>query len=186
MSDLAPFVASVLRDKVIADQLEEVRDLRRQLKSARQVAIVDGNTVITESQLGDGYAIDATRWNVEFEEVPLSVSSLQSAQLNVGGVNRATVVGSADEAFADEYDEETMRLEASAYYNPALWITFQVGPVTRSFFEETQHLQAPALFERLIEKSEEQPQMRLYWKSAMFSGGSANVALDDMKLQSRR
>lgn len=184
MSDLAPFVASVLRDKVIADQLDEVRELQRQLKSARQVAIVDGSTVIVESQLGDGYAIDATRWNVEFEEISNPVSALQSAQLNVGGVHRAMVVGSADEAFADEYDEDSMRLEASAYYNPALWITFQVGPVTREFFEETQHMhEAPTLFERLIEKSEEEPQMRLYWKSAMFSGGSANVALDDMKLK---
>ena len=42
-SDLAPFVLAVLRDKVLADQMEEIHQLREKLNVFNRIAITSSN-----------------------------------------------------------------------------------------------------------------------------------------------
>ena len=51
MSDLAPFVAATLRDKVIIDQQEEINRLRKQLRIERTITITGpgGSPIFAEA-----------------------------------------------------------------------------------------------------------------------------------------
>lgn len=188
MSDLAPFVAAVLRDKVILDQLEEMKDLRRQLKRARQVAVisnVEADTIVfAEGQLEDGNAIDPFTWNVEFisKEKPCPVRSLE-AKVRVGGMNHHSIMG-AEDAFITTYNADTMRLDIRAFCEPDLSIEFQLGSVTPTLFEEMRFVPSEDLIGWILEQPQErQSQIQLYWQSIIFSGGSANGALSNMEPQ---
>jgi hypothetical protein len=75
MSDLAPFVASVLYDKVLAEMKQEVDRLSEQITKARVVQIVSASgTVYAEGQFKDG------RREIQIFGLSASQSSLHRAR----------------------------------------------------------------------------------------------------------
>ena len=89
MSDLAPFVAAQLRDKVVTDLLEENKRLRDQLNNAYQVRITsDGGNTLATATLTSGTWRGAYRWDVpcdgdEENHWPISVF-LEKLQIRIG------------------------------------------------------------------------------------------------------
>ena len=179
MSDLAPFVAAVLRDKVIADQLEEVQELRQQLRRARRISIHGASRVLVEAQLEDGFAIDTTRWSVAFPKNSCPLNDLRLAEFQVGGVARAELYRSVSEAFVNEYDAKR-RMEISAYYSPGLWVTFSVGPVEQEFYDGMADVDSEYTIEYVLANLARTPSVQLHWKSVEFTAGSAKGAVSDM------
>lgn len=103
MSDLAPFVASLLRDRVVADMYEENKQLRKQLNYYRQLEVVvdhknadnkHDTVVLAEGQFERGYVDikskynDTPMFNIHFSKTfgcPLRV--LRKAQIRMGGIS---------------------------------------------------------------------------------------------------
>lgn len=96
MSDIAPFVAAALWDKAMADMIEENKQLRQQLRSARDVEITGsgGEPVYARGQLDEDGTFhrhrDPTIWRVKFSEqiAACSLSDLKDIQVWVGGTIR--------------------------------------------------------------------------------------------------
>lgn len=179
MSDLAPFVAAVLRDKVVVDQIEELQELKQQLSRARRVTIHGSSGILAEAQFESGYFIDPTKWNVDFLENSCAINNLRSSVIKVGGLVHADLFSSAHEAFAETYDEATRRIHVTAYYS-ALCVTFEFGPVDEGlldlFMEMDPEESLGDIYNLLVARS---PPVNLYWKSVVFTGGSAkDIVLD--------
>ena len=188
---MAPFVAAALRDKVVAEQLEEIEQLRAELRKARKVAISgpQGTPVYAEGQIEDGYPVDSTRWHVDLvsgnPETKHPFSSLALAEFRLGGIIRAEILNSAEDAFLDDYDEEEQRMDIAVHYVPGLWISFSVGPVPRQFYNDLAEVDTGSLLQILLERCQQHHlKISLYWKDVVLSGGTANEALQDMKLLS--
>ena len=96
MSDLAPYVAAALRDKVVDDLLDENRKLREQLDNARKVEITgkDGSPVYATGAFQDGTRRNFCElWDVPLEmvtlagsEVVIPISALKEIEICLGGV----------------------------------------------------------------------------------------------------
>jgi hypothetical protein len=93
MSNLAPFVATVLYDKVLAETTQEVDHLREQLQKARAVQIVSASgTVYAEGQFEDGaYRSNPHLWFVNFSKqfASCALSDLTNVQICIGGICNA-------------------------------------------------------------------------------------------------
>jgi hypothetical protein len=90
MSDLAPFVATVLYDKVLAETKQEVDHLLEQIKKLRAVQIVSASgTVYAEGQFEDGaYRSNPHLWFVRLTKqlASCALSDLTSVQVCIGGI----------------------------------------------------------------------------------------------------
>jgi hypothetical protein len=109
MSDLAPFVAAALRDKVVKELMEENQAIRKQLQQARRVEITGpgGTPVHAQAQFDDNGSYLENLWNVKFPEskqlLPCPLSALEGIEIRVGGILKAKFAGNADfETFLDE------------------------------------------------------------------------------------
>jgi hypothetical protein len=92
MSELAPFVASVLYDKVLAEMKQEVDQLSEQLPKLRAVQIISASgTVYAEGQFEDGCRENPNLWALRFSKQLSScpLSDLMSVQICVGGICKA-------------------------------------------------------------------------------------------------
>jgi len=76
MSDLGPFVAAHLRDKVIADLLQENEKLKAQLRCARRIAITGpgGSPVYVQTDFSKG-RYDPSEQSGEWWEVPFTTAT---------------------------------------------------------------------------------------------------------------
>jgi hypothetical protein len=115
MSDLAPFVAAALRDKVVEDLMEENQAIRGQLQQARRVEITGpgGAPVHAQAQFDEdgSYSGNPNLWNVKFPEgkqlLPCPLSVLEGIEIRVGGILKAKFAGNADfNTFLDENDAD--------------------------------------------------------------------------------
>jgi hypothetical protein len=92
MSDLAPFVASVLYDKVLAETKQEVDHLSKQLRKSRAVQLVStSGTVYAEGQFEDGFhSSNPNFWEVNLTEQLAScpLSDLTNVQICIGGIDK--------------------------------------------------------------------------------------------------
>lgn len=90
MSDLAPFVAAALRDKVIDELLRENAELRGQLEETKVITVTGPNNspVYAKAQFDSGrHAGAGTRWQVPLvEEKACPLSKLQQVEIRMGGV----------------------------------------------------------------------------------------------------
>jgi hypothetical protein len=142
MSDLAPFVAAVLYDKVLAetkrevDHLsEQVDRLSEQLQKSRAVQIMSASgTVYAEGQFQDGcYSTNAPNsWETELtRQLALCpLSDLTNVQICIGGFHKAdfsingTVLGTIDGA--------RIYMDGSGFIDFWLeglgWLLLKVGP----------------------------------------------------------
>lgn len=83
MSDLAPFVAASLRDKVVSEMHEEVLQLRQQLFNQRQasqsITITGpmGSPIYTQAQFikNGKFDVSPELWKVEFPNPPAAVAA---------------------------------------------------------------------------------------------------------------
>jgi hypothetical protein len=93
MSDLAPFVASVLYDRVLAETKQEVDHLSEQLQKTRAVQIISANgTVYAEGQFEDGsYGGNPNLWLVNLPKQLAScpLSDLADVEICLGGICKA-------------------------------------------------------------------------------------------------
>jgi hypothetical protein len=180
MSDLAPFVAAVLRDKVVLDQIEELHELRQQLSRARRVTIHGSSGILAEAQFENGYSLDPTKWNVDFPENSCAVQNLRLAEMKVGGLAHTDLFTSAYEAFPEAYDPATMRMEVTAYYS-GLCVTFECGPVHQGLFDTMMQIDPEeSLGDMVSLLANRSPPVNLYWKSVVFNSGSAKDAVLDI------
>jgi len=138
MSDLAPFVAATLRDKVIADMKEENDALREQVRKSRTVAITgpSGTPVYCQAQLDEGeYDANPNLWRVNFGTplLPCPLAAFSDVELRVGGICKAKVYNNAEyETYADDghgLDGDGFG-ELSFYFTgpSELWLQVQFGP----------------------------------------------------------
>lgn len=116
-SDLASFVAAVLRDETVADLNKDIEELRQQLSNERDERLLvevtgrGGMPVHCQASLKDGYDCIYTgkNWCVPFEQnyvvLPLA-DSVEELEIRLGGIvvfkiNKSTVT--IDEVF-DDFD----------------------------------------------------------------------------------
>jgi hypothetical protein len=138
MSDLAPFVASVLYDKVLAEIKQENDSLLQQLQKSRAVQIISENgTVYAEAQFEDGsYRGNPNLWLVNFTKqlAPCRLSDLTNAKICIGGICKAHF---GDNSIAEGYierDEESTYVDGWGYINfrfggtGECWLSVKVGP----------------------------------------------------------
>jgi hypothetical protein len=93
MSDLAPFVAAVPYDKVLAETKEEVDRLSVQLQKSRAVQMISANgTVYAEGQFQEGcFNGNSSVWIVRLHKqlAPCPLSDLTNVQICIGGICKA-------------------------------------------------------------------------------------------------
>jgi len=118
MSDLGPFVAAHLRDKVIADLLQENKKLKRQLSKARRVAITGpgGSPVYAEEDFAKGI-FDASVMAGEWWQIPFTselgeykpnnctLSNLASCEVRIGSFVKIKV-GDIDHVCVCNYSKD--------------------------------------------------------------------------------
>ena len=116
MSDIAHFVAAVLRDKAVAEQLAEIEFLHAKMSRSRRVQLTGpgGHIVYAEGQLEDGMleyvGINKDkRWNVSLKQCrsKCPLSDLRSMEIRLGHLRLATVGGSGrgiDDGMDDNLD----------------------------------------------------------------------------------
>jgi hypothetical protein len=160
MSDLAPFVAAALRDKVVAELYEENRALTSQLERERtysqSVAITGprGSPIYAKALFQDGnYDYSSPElWKVEFpyeyddddDERPFSccsVSELAEMEVRIGGVCKARLAhgdGIGDvEGFVNDvknnYDHVQQSGAVSIWFggSSGIWLNIQIQPIGR-------------------------------------------------------
>jgi hypothetical protein len=139
MSDLAPFVASVLHDKVLAETKQELEDLSEQLQKSRVVQINGENgTVYAEAQFQDGsYRGNPNLWLVNFTELQLAscpLSDLPNVQICIGGICKAHFGDNSIVEGIIEQGEESTYIDGWGYINFCFggtgqcWLSVKVGP----------------------------------------------------------
>jgi hypothetical protein len=137
MSDLAPFVASVLYDRVLAETKQENDNLAEQLQKSRAVQIVSENgTVYAEAQFQEGYySHNPNLWLVNFTEqlASCALSDLTNVQICIGGICKAHF-GASSVAIIDR-DEESTYMNGWGFINFCFgdqtgqcWLGMKVGP----------------------------------------------------------
>jgi hypothetical protein len=138
MSDLAPFVASVLYDKVLAEIKQENDSLLQQLQKSRAVQIVSENgTVYAEAQFEDGsYRGNPNLWLVNFTKQLASckLSDLTNVKICIGGICKAHFGENSNVEGIIERDEESTYVDGWGYINFCFegagecWLSVKVGP----------------------------------------------------------
>jgi hypothetical protein len=94
MSDLAPFVASVLHDRILAETKQEVDHLSEQLQRSRAVQIISASgTVYAEGKFQDGHycSHNPNLWEVNLTKqlASCALSNLTNAQIYINEICRA-------------------------------------------------------------------------------------------------
>ena len=118
MSDLGPFVAAHLRDKVIADLLQENKQLKKELHNARRVSITGpgGSTVYAEGDFSKGrydpLVMPGEWWEIPFASEPgkytsksCTLSMLPTCEVRIGGFVKIKM-GDVDRLCVCDYSRE--------------------------------------------------------------------------------
>jgi hypothetical protein len=140
MSDLAPFVASVLYDRVLAETKQEVDHLSEQLQKSRAFQIIsESGTVYAGGQFQEGYYSDNP--NLWFVDLPKQLAScplsdLAGAEICIGGICKDhfgsnSILG---DVLVDLDDDESTYEDGWGCINfcfggtGQLWLFVKVGP----------------------------------------------------------
>jgi hypothetical protein len=137
MSDLAPFVVAVLKDKVTADLLQENEELQCKLRNSRKVSITGpgGTPVYAEGQFEEGrHAENPNLWEVDLHDVAgitCPLPNLINIEVRLGGVCKASFVNGDHQGFADgEFDEQERTGPVNFFFSGSgrLWLNVLVAP----------------------------------------------------------
>jgi hypothetical protein len=148
MSDLAPFVAATLRDKVVQDLMEENEAMQKQIRQFKSVEITGpgGSPVYSRAQFDESgyYCNDPVLWEVEFPETqdlscPLSI--LEDIEVRLGGVLKAKFTGnSVFETFLDTDDRDYDHGKVVNFCfggASSLWLTVRIDGWPRQSWQAT-------------------------------------------------
>jgi hypothetical protein len=145
MSDLAPFVAAVIRDKVVTEQQCEIKSLRflleKERKSSRRVSITGprGKPIFAESQFDDGnFDYSPELWKVEFSNSRMcSLTELRDMEVRIGGICKARFGNGIVEGFVNDiynnYDETKKSGTVSIWFggSSGIWLNISIGGIER-------------------------------------------------------
>ena len=191
MSDLATLVAATIRDKVVADQQEEIKRLEHQIatlkRQSRTVAITGPNGVPIYArgeldkdgeQVGsvDGYC---PRWYVWLTQIPgatiVSHEQLLGLEVRVGDTGKKLMP--AGEGIFLDYDRGTRRLDITLFGIPGSLpiLHGSLGPLSDSTLSHLQEYggfgvnQSAEVFEPILEKREGQEQVTILIEAVKFN-----------------
>eukprot|EP00934_Nitzschia_sp_Nitz4_P000835 Nitzschia sp. Nitz4//scaffold100_size80364//14446//15180//NITZ4_005337-RA/size80364-processed-gene-0.48-mRNA-1//-1//CDS//3329532073//835//frame0 len=157
MSDLAPFVAAALRDKVISEMHQEILELRAQLEQEKQrsqtVSITgpEGTPVYASALVANGnYDQSPELWKIEFPTSdqqglvsrPCKALDLMDMEVRIGGICKARMSNGVVEGFVNDvknnYDHVLQRGTISIWFggSSGIWLNIQVQPIERRAFVE--------------------------------------------------
>ncbi|CAB9506082.1 expressed unknown protein [Seminavis robusta] len=197
MSDLGPFVAAHLRDKVVADLLQENKQLKIQLKSSRRIAIAGpgGSPVYAEKDFAHGRYDPTERagewWEVPFSEVPgqqtdncCTLSTLPTCEVRIGSFVKLKM-GEFDQLYVSNYSRELAMVKVKySSIDPCLEVGVHIPmsePLFQSIYSRTQRLDSgSSLFMDLIPTDTDLP---VIFEEVVFHAESARQALLDFGVE---
>jgi hypothetical protein len=197
MSDLGPFVAAHLRDKVVADLLQENQELKIQLDSARRISITGpgGSPVYAEEDFSKG-RYDATVmpgewWEVPFADQPgqrtdvcCTLSTLDTCEVRIGSFVKLKV-GEFDQLYVSNYSRELSMVKVKyCSIDPCLEVGVHI-PMCEQLFQSihsrTQRAASgSSLFMDLIPTDQDLP---VIFEELIFHADSARQALLDFGVE---
>jgi hypothetical protein len=163
MSDLAPFVAAALRDRTVADLLEEVQTLRAGLTQLKRVEITSpGREIVyARGQFDDDGEEQGNPnlWKVRLHQVaPCPLSDLAAAEFRLGGTRlfkmEAEDVQIYEDGFhTDEDGQDIFELSLCAVVPFVSWVSLQIKgrsesqwePIRESWYENEEVITADLL-----------------------------------------
>lgn len=197
MSDLGPFVAAHLRDKVIADLLHENTQLKMQLGSARKIAITGpgGSPVYAEKDFSKG-RYDPNIMPGEWWEVPLAsqpgqlpansctLSIVPSCELRIGSFVKIKL-GEFDQLYVAYYSRELSMVKVKyCSMDPCLEVGVHIPMcehLYQSIYSRTQHLdRGSSFFMDLIPTDEDLP---VIFEEVIFHADAARQPLLDFGVE---
>jgi hypothetical protein len=185
-SDLAPFVLAVLRDKVLADQVEEIRLLQRKLSVFNRIAIMSSSgATYVEARMEDGYEANCTKWSIDLtKKKPQSCSFRQFAmsELHLNGIRLGEIVRDCLDGYAENFLYAEGRGEIEIFFLTGIVLNVSIGPIALVDFQRLQHENIDSeLFVQLLFDGLLFPdftlQMNVQFRSISFAGGIAKGAL---------
>ncbi|CAB9526095.1 expressed unknown protein [Seminavis robusta] len=193
MSDLAPFVAAALKDKVVAELLEENRRLKRQVDSFQRVRITgkNGFPVYAEHDFALGKPTDHGWWVVRLptaattvsplvEPIPCPMSQLADCEVHVGNFRNMTC-----RDFQDCFFDGNPKGYFSLFATKGLWLCCYLDGVSDPHYralcraaatQETVHEILRTHFDDPMED------LNVYFTHLTFCGGSASEAIRHLEL----
>jgi hypothetical protein len=191
-SELAPMVMAVLRDKVVADQVEEIRLLREKLHVFNRIAITSSTGhVYVEAKMEDGYEVNSSKWNIDLAKMkppPCSFRQFAMSELHMNGIRLGEIARDCLDGYAETYLYEEGRGEIEIYFLSGIVVTVSIGPIALVDFErlDEEHDNIDAeLFVQLLFDGMLFPdfarQMNVQFRGISFAGGSAKGALGVVK-----
>jgi hypothetical protein len=202
MSNLAPFVASVLYDRVLTETKEENDSLSEQLQKARAVPIVsESGTVYAEAQFQDGhYHGNPNLWFVRFTKqlAPCPLSDLTNVQICIGGSAKADFrANSFVEGFV-ERDEHQERKYIDGWGHITFciggmgWLVVRVGPfsseeafvsqVVRNFIPVGDHIPEDMPLFLSQQLAENHPELSVTFLDVSFFVSSVKGTIQNLNL----
>lgn len=197
MSDLGPFVAAHLRDKVVADLLQETKQLQSQLSNARRIAITgpDGSPIYAEEDFSRGrydpLVMPGEWWEIPFASEPgmytsnsCTLSILPTCEVRIGSFVKIKL-GDIDRLCVCNYSRELSMVKVK-YCN--IDPCFEVGvhiPMSEELFQSihsrTQRIDPrSSFFVDLIPSDQDPP---IIFEELTFHSDSARQALLDFGIE---
>lgn len=197
MSDLGPFVAAHLRDKIIADLLEENKQLKTRLDTARRTAITGpgGSPIYAEQDFANGrydpLVMPGEWWEVPFSTEPgrqpylcCTLSSLPNCEVRIGNFVKIKVED-FDHLFISHYNRQLSMVKMKyCSIEPCLEVGLQIPmdeQLFQSLYSRTQRLDNGAsFFMDLIPTDHDHP---VIFEGLLFHADSARQALLDFGIE---
>lgn len=204
MSDLAPFVAATLRDKVVSEMEEEIKQLREKVRKLKTVSITGplGTPVYAEVQFDqDGRtANNPNLWEVDFSEAnnraSCPLARLKEVEIRIGGICKARF--SQYSTYEGWLEEGLFRVENGLVEginfcfsagSGALWLMIRFGTITsddESRLEELYDIAPEFLIDSLVEQFAEQPNVTVSFDHIAFFNSEVNGLMDILGLDYQR
>jgi hypothetical protein len=196
MSDLAPFVAATLRDKVFQDLMEENEAMQKQIRQSRSVEITGpgGNPVYSRAQFDEsGYFCNSPDlWEVEFpgtQDLSCPLSTLEGIEVRLGGALKSKftdnrVFETFDYADGRDYDHGKV---VNFFFGGAssLWLAVRIDGWPRQSWQATidQGFGIDGLFSHLLDDvAIENPNKTVHFLEVSFVVTSVSGVIQSLNL----
>jgi hypothetical protein len=197
MSDLGPFVAAHLRDKVIADLLQENKKLKIQLGSARKISITGpgGSPVYAEKDFSEGRydpnVMPGEWWEVPFASQPgqvtencCTLSTVPYCEVRIGSFVKIKL-GEFDQLYVANYSRELSMVKVKySSIDPCLEVGAHIPmceQLFQSIYSRTQRLEnGSSFFMDLIPTDQDLP---VVFEEVIFHADAARQALLDFGIE---
>lgn len=139
MSTLAPFVASAIRDKVIADMMDEIDQLKSQLRTTRQVQVTGpgGSPVYANAQLLSNEVAADKDATSSSSGIEMCIESFATSQIHLGGICVAEITDSSSaEAYMEEFNDNEQEANVNVYFKHGIWLSMRVSPISFEKFQQ--------------------------------------------------